>query len=285
VIAPFLLAALMAQALPPPPPAVPPAVTRVDLDEHLGARLSPELAFTDDRGRGVRLGDYLGHGRPILLTLVYFRCPMLCDLVLQGLVKGLAPLDWRPGREYQGLTVSIDPKDRPGAAALKQNKLLQALRRPDDRAGWPFLVGDAPAIARLADEVGFRYAYDRQSDQYAHPAVAVVLSPDGRISRYLYGVALQPLDVRLALTEAGRGRIGGVMARVLLTCFRYDPATRRYGLLVSAVIKGGGALVLLTVAIVLAILWRYDRRRVRAARAVAPPSDDVAPPAQQEAGS
>jgi protein SCO1/2 len=249
---------------------VPPAVAAVDVEEHLGARVSPDLTFTDDGGRAVRLGDYLGHGRPVLLTLVYFRCPMLCDLVLQSLVRGLAPLGWRPGREYRGLTISIDPKDRPAAATLKQGNVLQALSVPDDRAGWPFLVGEEPAIRRLADEVGFRYAYDPSSDQYAHPAVAMVLSPDGRISRYLYGVGLQPLDLRLALIEASKGRIGGIAGRVLLTCFRYDPATRRYGFLVTAVIKGGGGLVLVTVAIILASLWRHDRRRLRASSAPGP---------------
>jgi protein SCO1/2 len=261
-----LLALLQAQALPPPRPAAPMALNAVDVEEKLGQRIPADLVFTDDRGRAVRLRDYLGKGRPVLLTLVYYRCPMLCDLVLQNLVKGLVPLGWRPGRELQGLAVSIDPKDRRGGAELKQRTLLQALAAPEARDGWPFLTGEPAAIQRLADAVGFRYAHDPASDQYAHPAVAIVLSPDGRISRYLYGVAFRPLDLRLALSEAAQGRVGGVFNRVLLTCFRYDPASRRYGLLVAGVVKGGSGLVLLTVAGLVGGLVQYDRRRTRAAR-------------------
>jgi protein SCO1/2 len=264
--APLLLALLQAQALPPPPPATPPALNAVDVDEQLGRTIPGDLAFTDDRGQPVRLRDYLGGSQPVLLTLVYYRCPMLCDLVLQNLVKGLTPLGWRPGREFRGLTVSIDPKDRRGAAALKQGALLQGLAAPDARAGWPFLTGERASIQQLAGVVGFRYAYDPASDQYAHPAVAMVLTPEGRISRYLYGVSFRPLDLRLALTEAAQGKVGGILNRVLLTCFRYDPATRRYGLLVTAVVKGGSGLVLLTVGAVVLGLFRYDRRRMQAAR-------------------
>jgi protein SCO1/2 len=270
----LLLGVLSAQALPPPAPSPAPALGAVDLEEKLGQRIPGELTFTDDRGRVVRLADELQPGRPVLLTLVYYRCPMLCDVVLQGLVKGLVPLGWEPGRQYQGLTVSIDPKDRRGPAELKQHNVLVALGHPRARAGWPFLVGQPPAIQRLADAVGFRYAFDPKSDQYAHPAVAMVLAPDGRISRYLYGVAFRPLDLRLALAEAGQGKVGSIVDRVLLTCFRYDPASRRYGVLVSAVVKGGSALVLLTVVIVLAVLVRYDRRRTRAVAASPPAGDE-----------
>jgi protein SCO1/2 len=264
-LAALLLAAWSAQALPPPAPRAPAALSAVDVEEKLGAAVPGELAYRDDRGHAVRLADYLGQGRPVLLTLVYYRCPMLCDLVLQSLVKALVPLGWRPGREFQGLTVSIDPHDRPGGAALKQKNVLQALDSAEARAGWPFLVGEQAAITRLADAVGFRYAHDPASDQFAHPAVAMVLSPDGRVSRYLYGVAFQPLDVRLALTEAGQGRVGSVVNRILLTCFRYDPATRRYGVLVASVVKGGAALVLLTAAVLMTALIRLDRRRQRTA--------------------
>jgi protein SCO1/2 len=186
---------------------------------------------------------------------------MLCDLVLQALVKALRAVGGGPGQGYVGLTVSIDPKDRRGTAELKQKTVLQALGYPEARAGWPFLVG--AAAAQLADAVGFRYAYDQASGQYAHPAVAMVISPDGRVSRYLYGIAFRPLDLRLALAEASQGRVASTVDRVLLTCFRYDPATRRYGLLVASVVKGGSALVLLVTSVGLALLFRYDRRRQR----------------------
>lgn len=241
----------------------PPAVAAVDVDEHLGRRLPAELSFTDSTGRPVRLGDLFDGQRPVVLVLAYYRCPMLCDLVLAGLSRTLRNIGWTPGREYRGLTVSIDPRDRPGAAHLKQTAVLQAVNAtgPAAEAGWPFLVGGEPAIRALADTVGFRYAYDAQSEQFAHPAVAVVLTPDGRIARYLYGVDFPVLDTRLALAEAGQGRTASTTERLLLTCFRYDPASRRYGFYVSAVLKGGASAVIAAVGLFLAVLWRRDARR------------------------
>jgi len=204
----------------------------------------------------------------VVLVLAYYRCPLLCDLVLQGISGALRELGWTPGRDYLGLTVSIDPKDRPAAAHLKQTAVLQAIGQTGARAeaGWPFLVGDEASIHALADSVGFRYAYDPQSEQFAHPAVAMVLTPDGRLSLYLYGVSFRLLDVRLALTEAARGRVGTIVDRLLLTCFRYDPSARRYGFYVSAVLKGGASLALLAVGAFLAVLWRRDARRMRGDR-------------------
>jgi protein SCO1/2 len=242
-----------------------PAAARVDIDERLGAAVPRDLIFTDQKGRRVRLGDLLGGGRPVVLTLAYFRCPMLCDLVLQGISHGIRTLGWRPGRDYVGVTASIDPGDVARGAELKQAAVLQAIGEPDAGAGWPFLVGDERNIRALADSVGFRYAYDPTSRQYAHPAVVVVLTPEGKVSRYLYGVEFRLLDLRLALTEASRGKVGTIVDRVLLTCFRYDPTVRRYGFYVSAVLKGGAGTVLLAVALGLGVLWRRDAQRTRAA--------------------
>jgi protein SCO1 len=211
------------------------ALQQVDIDEHLGARLPAQLTFTDSDGRAVRLGDYFG--KPVVLTLAYYRCPMLCDLVLRGVADAVKDLD------FHALTVSIDPKDRPAAASLKQHNLLQAIGRT--RADWPFLVGEKEQIARLASACGFGYSYDDRTDQYAHPAAAIILTPDGRISRYLYGINFRPFDVRLALAEAARGRTGGIVDRVLLTCFRYDPATRRYAWAVRGALRMTALLTLL----------------------------------------
>ena len=253
-----------AEALPQPPGRPPAATAAVEVEEALGTRIPQDLRFLDQDGRLVNLREVLGQGRPVILTLAYFRCPMLCELVVKGLAQTLNRVDWAPGQQYQALTVSIDPKDRPANARLKQTAILQAVGQPAARAGWPFLVDPGEEnVRRLADVIGFRYAYDPRSDQYAHPAVAVVLSPDGRIARYLYGVAFRPLDVRLALTEASRGKIGGLTERVLLTCFRYDPATRKYGLYINALLKGGSALVLLSVGTALGLMVRRDRRRQR----------------------
>ena len=240
--------------------AAPPALAAVDIDEHLGARLPLELPFVDQSGRDVMLGDYFRDGRPVVLVLAYFRCPMLCDLVLHGVVDSIARQGLALGRDYRALTVSIDPKDTPAQASLKQHGMLQALDAPFAGAAWPFLVGKSPAIHTLAARLGFEYAYDPKSDQYAHPAVAFIVTPEGRISRYLYGVEFRPLDVRLALDEAAHGKIGGIVDRVLLTCFHYDPATRRYGLYVVGVLRGGAALTLLLVGALLGALWWRERR-------------------------
>jgi len=253
-------------------PIAPDAAAAVDIDEKLGGFIPLDVPFTDSLGRTTRLRDRLGGGRPVILVLAYYRCPMLCDLVLAGVSRAMERLGWAPGRDYLGVTVSIDPKDTPLTAHVKQAAVLQAIGRtgPGIEDAWPFLVGSPDSVRALADAVGFRYAYDPRSDQFAHPAVAVALTPDGRIARYLYGVDFRLLDVRLALTEAARGRVGGITSRLLLTCFRYDPSARRYGFYVSAVLKGGASLVILAVGSLLAVLWRRDALRMRARDGGAP---------------
>lgn len=258
-----------AEAEPRPAVAAPPAVAAVDIDENLGGRIPLDLTFTGSDRRPTTLRALFDGQRPVVLVLAYYRCPMLCDLVLRGISHGLHQLGWEPGRDYRGLTVSIDPHDTPGVAHLKQDAVLQAIGQtgPSAERAWPFLVGAQPAIHALADAVGFRYAYDPRSQQFAHPAVVMILTPDGRISRYLYGVNPRLLDLRLALTEAAGGRVGTIVDRVLLTCFHFDPTTRRYGFYISAVLKGGASCALLAVGAFLAVLWRRDARRTGARRA------------------
>ena len=252
---------LLAIATPGAARATRPAVQQVDIDEHLGALLPLELPFVDENRRPVKLGDYFRDGKPVVLVLAYFRCPMLCDLVLHGVLHSLTKQHLVLGRDYRALTVSIDPKDTPQAAARKQEGMLQGLNMPEKTAAWPFLTGAQANVKALADRLGFEYAYDPKSDQYAHPACAFVITPQGRISRYLYGVKFRPLDVRLALDEAAHGKIGGIVDRVLLCCFRYDPATRRYGWYVKGILRGGATLTLLIVGGALGLLWRRERRR------------------------
>jgi protein SCO1/2 len=239
--------------------ALPPLLRDVDIDEHLGAPVPLDLPFTDENDREQPLKAQLAGDRPVLLMLAYLRCEMLCDLVLRGVVDSLRKGGLTPGRDFRAVTVSIDPHDRPSHSRLRKKALLQALNQPD--AEWPFLVGEKASIDRLADRLGFRYVYDPQSNQYAHPAAVFVLTPDGRIARYLYGVQFRPLDLKLALAEASRGKVGGIVDRVLLTCFKWDPASRRYGLVVSGVMKGGAALVGLAVLAGLFYLFRLERRR------------------------
>jgi protein SCO1/2 len=244
-------------------PATPPAAVReVDLEEHLGRRLDPALTFTDAEGRRVHLGDYLSGDAPVVLVLAYYRCPMLCGLVLRGVVEGMSQLPFDLGDHYRAITVSIDPRDTPPRALEKQASTLAGLaRRADGARAWPFLVGEEPAIHALADDVGFRYAYDARTDQYAHPAAAIVLTSDGRVSRYLYGVTFSARDLRLALVEAGQGRTGTIVDRLVLTCYRYDPAARAYGPFVLGFMRVGGVLVLAVVAGLVAALCAGERRR------------------------
>jgi protein SCO1/2 len=246
----------------------PPALSDVDIVEHLGSGVPRELTFTDPTGAGVRLGELLDGKRPLVLVLAYFRCPMLCDLVQQGLAGALRGSGLRPGRDVRAVTISIDPKDTSGNARLRQNGLLTALggAMPAPPGAWRVLTGREPQIRALAEALGFRYVFDPGSGQYAHPACAFVLTPDGRISRYLYGTTFRPFDLRLAAVEATAGRIGNVVDRVLLTCFRYDPSARKYGVYVVGVMRGGSALVLLLFSVGMMALLRRDRARGGARR-------------------
>ncbi len=249
------------------PASPPPAAQDVDIEEHLGQPVDRALAFTDMNGRRLTLGDALGAGKPVVLVLAYYRCPMLCGLVLQGAASGLSGLSYRLGDAYRAVTVSFDPRDTPDAARRKRESTLAALPAPAGPDDWPFLVGGARETRALADAVGFRYAFDPRTDQYAHPAALVVLTPDGRVSRYLYGVAWSPRDLRMALLEAGEGKIGTILDRVIMTCYRYDPASRAYAPFVTGFLRLGGALILLTVAGTVAAALLADRRRRAPARA------------------
>ncbi|WP_438015212.1 SCO family protein [Sorangium sp. So ce315] len=233
----------------------------VDIEEHLGRPVGRELAFTDMDGRRVRLGDYLADGKPLLLVLAYYRCPALCGLVLRGAVEGLKLLPYRLGEHFNALTVSFDPRERPAAASQKRAVTLSELGADAQAPAWPFLVGDEAATRALAEDLGFRYAYDPATDQYAHPAAVFVLTPDGRISRYLYGPELSARDLRLALLEASRGDIGTLVDRVIMTCYRFDPASRRYGPFLLGFLRLGAVAILITVGGPLAVLWWRERRR------------------------
>ncbi len=246
------------------PSLLPPAVQEVDIEEQLGRAIDPSLSFTDTEGRRVRLGEELSGQAPVVLVLAYYRCPMLCGLVLRGVVTGMKDLAFQLGRQYRAVTVSFDPRDTPDAAAQKRASTLAGLgRTAAGSAEWPFLVGDEPSIRALADAVGFRYAYDARTDQYAHPAAAIVLTPDGHISRYLYGVTFTPRDLRLALVEAGQGKIGTIVDRLILTCYHYDPATRAYGPFIVGFMRIGSAFILLAVVGLVGALFRGERRRRR----------------------
>lgn len=232
----------------------PPALRGVDVVESLGTRVPTELELLDEEGRTVSLGQLLPGDKPVVLSLVYYRCPMLCNLVLNGLVRSLRELDMGLGEDYRAITVSIDPKDTPHESLKRRRHHLQAMNQ-SEQAPWSFLTGPEAAVRRLADSVGFRYNYDPSTEQYAHPAVVMVLTPDGRVSRYLYGAEFPQRDVKLALLEAGEGRVGTSFERVILSCFKYDPATKRYGFYIFGFLRLGAMAVFGALAALLGVYW------------------------------
>jgi len=264
VIPAALLAALVA-AFPIKPPTPPPGVSQVDVVERLNEPVPRDLRFVDAFENQVRLGDYLGREKPVVLSLVYFDCPMLCSLVEKGLVKGLSGSGLVLGKDYAALTVSMNPRDTPRQAAAAQAGYVGHLahREAATPVDWAFLTGREANIHALADAVGFKYRWDSSTQQYEHPAVVFVLMPDGRISRYLYGVEFLARDLRLAVVEASQGRVGTTLDRVLLKCFRYDPASRRYRLVAVNFVRAGAFCVFLALATGLAILWRQELKRRR----------------------
>lgn len=244
---------------------LPKALEHAGVEEKLDAPLPLELAFKDEGGRDVSLGSYFRTGRPVILTLNYYRCPMLCTLELNGLVKGLKGLPWTPGDEFEIVTVSIDPRETPTLAQAKKQSYVADYERPAASAGWHFLTGSAAAIDTLTKAVGFAYTYDDAADQYAHPAVVVLAMPDGRVSRYLYGVEFDTATLRLGLLEASRGRIGSALDRFVMYCYHFDPNQGRYTLAAIEIMRVGAALMVLVLGVVIASFWRQERKRRRAA--------------------
>jgi protein SCO1/2 len=244
----------------------------INIIENLGQKVPRGLVFTEGHGGAVSLDELLARGKPVLVTLGYYHCPMLCNLVHEGIAKAVKGAKLEAGRDFVGLAVSVDPAEDPKSANTNQGRLLRFLGH-NERNDWPFTMGSLKghenpdgmnAVRSLADAVGFRYKYDPQSKQFAHAAVAFVLAPDGKVSRYLYGVDFPPRDLRFALVEASGGRVGTSLDRVLLSCFRYDPMTQRYTPYGAAFVRIGAALSFFALAGLLAVLWRRElvmRRR------------------------
>lgn len=232
---------------------------RIDVVEHLGQTIPLDLIFTNDAGEKVTLGDYFHHGKPVILVLAYYTCPMLCTVVLNGLSDGVKSLAWFPGREFQMLTVSIDPSETAQLAAGKKSRYLDNFGKKGIENGWRFMVGAESQSKALAEALGFKYYYDTEQQMYAHPAVVFILTEDGRISRYLYGLEYKEHDLRLALLEASRGRIGNTIDRIILYCYHYDPAAKGYVVLASNIMRLGGAATLVILAVFLGTLWVRER--------------------------
>jgi protein SCO1/2 len=240
----------------------------VGIEQHLDAQLPLDAQFCDEAGREVRLGDYFSN-KPVVLALVYYRCPMLCTQVLNGFLKSSQAIPLEIGRDYEVVTVSFDPRETPDLAVEKKKHYARAYRRDGAARGWHFLSGDQQAIDRLAGTVGFRYHFDRPSNQFAHASGIAIATPDGRLARYLYGIEYSPHDLRLGLVESSAGRIGSPVDQVLLLCYHYDPLTGQYGLAIAGVLRAAGALTLAVLVSFLVVMYRRERRRPRLVRPIA----------------
>ncbi len=235
----------------------------VGITEHPGAQVPLDLEFVAEDGKPVRLRSYFDGTKPVILNLGYYRCPMLCGLVLSGLLQGLKETAWSVGREFEVVTVSIDPLETPTLARLKKESYLAEYGRPGAAAGWHFLTGREESIRKLADAVGFGYRYVPERGEYAHAAVLFMATPDGHIARYLYGVLYAAGTLRMALTEAGQGKVGTTADRILLTCFHYDAEQGRYVVAAMTLMRTGGGVTVLVVGGWLLARWRRDARKPR----------------------
>ena len=233
---------------------------RIGFDQKVGQRVPADLVFRDETGRTVRLGDYYGK-RPVVLSLVYYGCPMLCPLTLDGLTRSLKRLSFDAGREFEVVVVSFDPRETPAQAAAAKREAIKDYGRPETAAGWHFLTGGAEPIRRLTQAVGFRYFYDSQVKQFAHAAGIVLLTPQGAASRYLYGIDFPVRNVRLGLVEAADNRIGSAVDQVLLYCFHYDPVQGRYSAATLNIVRLAALLSVAGLGLMITLLLRREHQR------------------------
>jgi len=239
---------------------LPPGLSKVGIDQRLNEQVPLDLQFKDEQGRTVRLGDYFHTGRPVIISLVYFNCPMLCGEVLNGMSTAFKVLKFIPGKEFEVVTLSIDPREKPELAAAKKRSLIEHLDRPGAEAGWHFLTGERPQIDALADAIGWHYQYDPKIDQFAHAAGIVLVTPMGRISQYYYGVEFSARDMRLGIIEASGNRIGSLTDQILLYCYHYDPRTGKYGAMITNIVRLAGAATVLILGSSLVMLFRREKR-------------------------
>lgn len=245
------------------PSKMPGPLKQVSFDQHLGDQLPMGATFRDEMGREVKLGDFFGE-KPVILTFVYYDCPMLCTLILNGLAKALAVLTFDPGREYEVVAISINPNETPLQAADAESKTVKRFGRAETAPGWHFLVGDQQQIERVAKVAGYGYQYIPETGEYAHASGIVVATPAGRIAQYYFGIEYSPKDIRLSLVEASQQKIGGVIDQVLLYCYRYDPTQGKYTAAVMRLLRVAGGLFVAGLALILWLAFRRDRRAARA---------------------
>ncbi len=257
----FIASAALAQNIVPwsnPAQVRPPILARVNFEQKLGDQIPLELTFRDDAGRTVRLADYFGK-RPVVLQMVYYECPMLCTEALNGTLRAFRATNFNAGREFESVTVSINPRETPKLAASKKASYVEKYGRPGAAGGWHFLTGDEPQIRALADAIGFRYAYDAKSGQYAHTTGIVVATPQGRIARYQYGVEYSARDLKYSVIEASGGKIGTRVDQLLLFCFHYDPSTGKYTTAIMNLLRAASIAVFIALGVFVVFTVRRDR--------------------------
>jgi protein SCO1 len=230
----------------------------IGYEQKIGERLPLDLALRDESGNEVRLGRYF-HGRPVVISVVYYECPMLCTLSLNGLVSALNVLNLNPGKDFEIVTVSFDPRETPAQARARKKVYLERYPRAGAEAGWHFLTGERESLERLTKAVGFRYAWDAESKQFAHGTGVVVATPDGVVSRYLYGIEYAPKDLRLALVESAAGKLGTPVDSFLLACYQYDPKHGRYGATIMTLVRLGGIATILSFLGFVGLALRRER--------------------------
>ena len=245
--------------------AMPPALKGIGFDQNIDQHIPLDTTFRDESGATVRLADYFGK-RPVVMVFAYYDCPMLCTQVIHGLSSALGVLSLAPGRDFEIVTVSFNPRDTPAAATAKKAVYLERYKQPGAGAAWHFLTGDEPSIERLTKAAGFRYAWDEDTKQFAHPSGIIVLTPEGRLAKYLFGIEYGPRDLRFAIVEASAGKVGSIVDSLLLYCYHYDPMLGRYGLVIMRAIRVAGAATVLALAAFILVMLRRERRRSPAAR-------------------
>src|SRR6202158_1138251 len=268
-VAPVLVSAqgargpMMAGVLSPPASQRPPGLQFVGIEQHLNAEVPADLEFRDELGNPVKLADYFGHGRPVILNLGYYQCPMLCSELLRGLVGSMKALTFDLGKDFDVVTVSFDPSETPEMAAAKKQDIIKRYGRANADQGWHFLTGKADQINALTKSVGFEYQFDPKTEQYAHAAAIVMLTPDHHISGYFYGVEFSPKDLRLGLVQASQNRSGNISDQVLVYCYHYDPRTGKYGAVVSNILNLAALGTMLILGTFMFVMFRADRHSVR----------------------
>jgi protein SCO1/2 len=241
-----------------PSQTMPAPLREIGFDQNIDQKLPLDVQFRDEEGRVITIGSLFGK-RPVVLAFVYYTCPMLCTQVLNAITSTVATLSLDAGKDFDLVFVSIDPRETPAQAAAKKAEYLHRYKRPGTDDGWHFLTGDEPQIKRLAGAAGFKYVWDQETQQFAHPTGVIVTTPDGRLARYLFGIEYGPRDLRLALVEASEGKVGSVVDNLLLYCYHYDPMTGRYGIYVMRTLRIAGVATVLLIGTFIVVMVRRER--------------------------